>query len=199
MKRNQLVWLFSVLLLIANFALVGIAFSESEDLIRIDGVFVLVSLPRSGDARIENASFLRQMETNAEGMGYSSEYSGQKYKVSIFADGGEIYSSGTIDNPRKDISTRDFFFPALPEDATGKKLEAVLQENGKIVDRKAILYCGDKVCSKGERVTTCPSDCILGGLAPQQASKQIPYIAAGLILIVLAGFVFFVVTRQRQQ
>lgn len=156
----------------------------------VTGVSALVSVP---SGRMENATIFSVEAGPGVSLWFSTKYSGEPYKVSLFVGGGEVSSTGIGED--SEISL------LLPRNSSyaGKKVELVLMKGGRIVDRATIVYCGDGVCSKGERTTTCPSDCKLAGLAPQQDSKRVPYLAAGLLLIVLAGIVIYLVTtRQRQ-
>jgi|GEM_PF-4289441 len=124
---------------------------------------------------------------------------GDDFEISISSEEKGVIASGSLslyDNYQGNFNTSFVFF--LPEDYSGEELFARISRKTKIVDSKQVVYCGDKTCSKGERATTCPSDCILGGLSPQQGSKKVPYIAAGLFLLIVSGAIFYIVTKKGQ-
>ncbi|MFH0961154.1 MAG: hypothetical protein V1820_00530 [archaeon] len=193
-ERVLPVFLGVFLLALTLSSLVSFSSAEEEAPTIISGVNARISA--SGTGKIENTSIFSIVAGPGASLWISNEYSDEQYKVSLFVDGGEISSTGLESASR--IQEASFLLPEK-ENYAGKKIEIILLKDGRIVDRALVTYCGDGVCSKGERATTCPPDCRLAGLAPQQASKKTPYLAAGALLIGLAGFVLYIVTTRKRQ
>lgn len=170
------------------------ALSEGEG----DIVIIEIKYVEDGKFEIVNSS-KKHIKYSGEVYGALGTIGGTgEYSTVTFVDGertGE-FSFDTGRNIKQGFST-SIFMP-IPDGAQGKTIETAIEKNGRITERERVVYCGDKTCSKGERVTTCPSDCILGGLSPQQGSKKVPYIAAGLFLLIVSGAILYIVTKKGQ-
>ncbi len=170
------------------------ALSEGE------GDVVIIEIKYSGDGNFEIVnSSKKHIKYSGEVYGALGTSGGTgEYSTVAFVDGERAseFSFDTGRNIKQGFST-SLFLP-LPEDSEGKTIEAAVERNGRIAERERVVYCGDRICSKGERATICPSDCILGGLSPRQGSKKVPYIAGGLFLLVLAGAIFYIITKKGQ-